>query len=89
MNPYQWSLAKQGSLKVENDSPKVQKQAEAKFVGVINQQIYNFNQFQYGTFWCSERHESTVSTVDVGYMCPRGLICPPALTLAKQMTTVH
>ena len=30
MNPHQWSFAKQSSLKVENDSPKVPKQAEAK-----------------------------------------------------------
>ena len=54
MNPHQWSLAKQSSLKVENDSPKVPKQAEAKRDGVINPQNYNFNQFQYGKFWCSQ-----------------------------------
>ena len=45
MNPHQWSVAKQSSLKAENDSPKVQKQAEAKRDGVINPQNYNFNQF--------------------------------------------
>ena len=27
MNPHQWSLAKQSSFKVENDGPKVPKQA--------------------------------------------------------------
>ena len=43
MNPHQWSLAKQSSLKVANDSPKVPKQAEAKRDGVINTQNYNFN----------------------------------------------
>ena len=37
MNPHQWSLAKPSSLKVENDSPKVPKQPEAKKDGVINQ----------------------------------------------------
>ena len=31
--------------KVENDCPKVPKQAEAKRDGVINPQNYNFNQF--------------------------------------------
>ena len=30
MNPRQWSLAKQRSLKVENGDPKVPKQAKAK-----------------------------------------------------------
>ena len=30
MNPHQWSLAKQSSLKVANDGQKVPKQAEAK-----------------------------------------------------------
>ena len=32
MNPNQWSLAKQSSLKVKNDNSKVPKQAEAKSV---------------------------------------------------------
>ena len=30
MNPHQWSLAKQSSLQVENDNPKVSNKAEAK-----------------------------------------------------------
>ena len=43
MNPRQWSLNKQRSLKVEKGGPKVPKQAEAKRDGVINPQNYNFN----------------------------------------------
>ena len=44
MNPRQWSLAKQISLKVANSVPKVPKHAEAKTDGVINpQNYYNFN----------------------------------------------
>ena len=43
MNPRQWSLAKQSSLKVENGGPKVPKRAEAKRDGVINLHNYNFN----------------------------------------------
>ena len=39
MNPRQWSLTKQSSLKVANDGPKVSKQAEAKRDGVINTKI--------------------------------------------------
>ena len=54
MNPHQWSWAKQSSLKIENDGQKVPKQAEAKRDGVINPQNYNFNQFLYGKFWCSQ-----------------------------------
>ena len=38
MNPRQWSLAKQCSLKIKNDGPNVQKQADAKRDGVINPQ---------------------------------------------------
>ena len=30
MNPRQWSLAKQRSLKIENGGPKVPKQAKSK-----------------------------------------------------------
>ena len=46
MNPHQWSWPKQSNLKIENDSPKVPKQAEAKRDGVINPKItisINFN----------------------------------------------
>ena len=34
--------------------PKSAKKAEAKRDGVINPQNYNFNQFWYGKFWCSQ-----------------------------------
>ena len=46
INPHQWSLSKQSSLKVEKDSPKVPKQAEVKRGGVITHKItisINFN----------------------------------------------
>ena len=43
MNPRQWSLAKQSSLKVEYRGPKVPKQAGAKRDCVINPQHDNFN----------------------------------------------
>ena len=35
---------------LKSDTPKMPKQAEAKRDGLINQQNYNFNQFQYGKF---------------------------------------
>ena len=55
-------------------SQKCQKQAEAKRDGVINPQKYNFNQFWYGKFWCSQNATNQPkSTVELGYMCPRGL----------------
>ena len=37
MNPHHLSSAKQSSLKIENDSPRVPDQAEAKRYSVINQ----------------------------------------------------
>ena len=40
MNTHQWSLAKQSSLKVENDRSKVPKQDKAKRDGAINPQIW-------------------------------------------------
>ena len=65
-------------------SQKCQKQAEAKRDGVINPQKYNFNEFWYGKFWCSQNATNQPkSTVELGYMCPRGLSGPPAVTLTK------
>ena len=45
LNPRQWSLAKQSSLKIKSDAQKVPKQAKAKRGGEINPQIYNCIQF--------------------------------------------
>ena len=45
MNARQWSLAKKGSLKVENGGPKVPKQAEGKRDHVKHLQNYNCNYF--------------------------------------------
>ena len=33
----------------------------------------------------SKRYESPKSTVELGYMCPRGLLDPPAVTLTKYL----
>ena len=65
-------------------SQKCQKQAEAKRDDEINPQKYNFNQFWYGKCWCSQNatHQPK-STVELGYMCPRGLTGPSAVTLTK------
>ena len=43
MNPRQWNLAKQSSLRVANGGPKVPKPAEPKRDGVINPQNNNLN----------------------------------------------
>ena len=60
MNPRQWSLAKQSSLNVENDGPKVPNQAGAKRDGVINPQNYNFYLiFIRKILMLSKRYEST------------------------------
>ena len=41
MNPRDWSMAKQSSLKVENWGPKVPKKADVKRDGVLSSQNYN------------------------------------------------
>ena len=70
--------------KLKIDAPKVPKQAEAKRDGVINPKNYNFNQFKHGKFWCSQNASNRPkSTVELGYMSPRGLTGPPAVTLTK------
>ena len=70
--------------KLKIDAPKVLKQAEAKRDGVINTQNYNVSQFQNGKLWCSlNATNQPKSTVERGYMCPRGLTGPPAVILTK------
>ena len=66
-------------------SQKCQKQAEVKRDDVINQQNYNFNQFLYGKFCCSQKATNQPkSNVELFYMCPRGLTGPPAVKLIKK-----
>ena len=70
--------------KLKSNDQKVPKQAEAKRDGVINPQNYNFNQFKTRKFLCSPNATNQPkSTVELGYMCPRGLTGPPAVTLTK------
>ena len=79
-------LGRKSSLKVENSGPKVQKEAEANKDGVhvINSKTYNLNEFNYGKFWCYQNAmNKPKSTVELGYMCPRRLTGPPAVTLTK------
>ena len=84
MHLRQWSLTKQSSWKVANGGPKEPNQTEAKRDGVINPQNYNSNKFHYGKFLCSQNATNQPkSTVELGYMCPRGLNGPPAVTLTK------
>ena len=64
--------------------PKVPKQANAKKDGVISPQNYNFNQFLHGKCWCSQNDSNQPkSTVELGYICPRGHTGAPAVTLTK------
>ena len=70
--------------KMKSDAPKVPKQAQAKRYSVINPKNYNFNQFQLWKFDGSKKTTNQPkSTVEPGYMCPRGLSRPPAETLTK------
>ena len=61
--------------KVKNVCPKVPKQGKAKRDGVLNPQNYNLNEFLTLKIWCSQNATNQPkSTVELGYMCPRGLI---------------
>ena len=63
--------------------PTIAELAEAKRDGEINPQNNNFNQFEHVKFWCSQNATNQPTTVELGYMCPRGLTGPPALTLSN------
>ena len=66
------------------DATKVQNQAEVKRDVAINPQNYNFSQFKHGIFWGSQNATNQLmSTIELGYMCPRGVTGPPAVTLTK------
>ena len=70
--------------KLKTNAPKVPKQAEAKRDGETNPQNYYFSQFQHEKFWCSQNATNQPkSTVELGYMCPRWLTGPLAVTLTK------
>ena len=77
--------------KLKSNDQKVPKQAKAKRDGVINPQNYNCNpiNFKHGKFLCSPNATNQPkSTVELGYMCPRGLTGPPAVTLTKYKQNV-
>ena len=64
--------------------PKMPKEAKAKRDGVINPQKYNFYQISTQNIWMlSNATNQPKSTAELGYMCPRGLSGPPAVTLTK------
>ena len=68
--------------KIEKWCQKVPKEATAKRDGVKNPQNYNFNQIlTQKIFMLSKATNQPKSTVELGYMCPRGLTGPPAVTL--------
>ena len=66
--------------KLKSDNQKLPKQAEAKRDGVITPQNNNFKQFYTENFDALKRYESTE---ELGYMCPRRVSGPPAVTLTK------
>ena len=72
--------------KLKSDAQKVPKEAKAKRDGVINPQNYNFNQIStQKILMVSNATNQPKSTVEFGFMCPRGLTGPPAVTLTKKL----
>ena len=69
---------------MRSDAKRVQNKVKPKRDGVINPQYYNFNEFKHGEFDVLKMLRiNPKSTVELGYMCPRELLGPPAVTLTK------
>ena len=85
LNPRQWSLAKQSGLKMWKVMPKVPKQGKSQ-KGWCNKPTKLQFHFilKHGKFLCSPNTTNQPkSIVELGYMCPRWLFGPPAVTLTK------
>ena len=65
--------------------PPPKKKAEGKRDGVISPQNYNLYNFKLKILMLSKRFKSTEVDRKIGYMCPRGLTGPPAVTLTKKL----
>ena len=64
-------MPKQGTCKAKRD-------------GVINPKYYNNTEFSTRKIWCSQHSTNQPkSTVQLGFMCLRGLLGPPAVTLTS------
>ena len=68
---------------LKNDAKKLRNQAEAKRAGVINPQNNSFYQFKQKILMLSNATNQPKLTVELGYICPRGLSGPQAVTLTK------
>ena len=70
--------------KVEKRRPKSAERSLSQRDGVVNQNNYNCNQILIQKIlMLSNATNQPKSTVELGYMCPRGLIGPTAETLTK------
>ena len=71
--------------KLKRYEPKVPKQAEPKchWDSVINHKMIISINFNTDNFDALNATNQSKSTVELGYMCPRGLSGPPAVTLTK------
>ena len=69
--------------KLKSDDPKVPKQAEAKRDGNKPTKLQFQTILTRKILMLSNATNQPRSTVELGYMCPRGLSGPPAVTLTK------
>ena len=71
--------------KLKSNDQKVPQQAEAERDGVKKpHKITILINLKHGKFWCSPNATNQPkSTVELGYMCPRGITGPQAVTLTK------
>ena len=69
--------------KLKSGDLKVPKQVEAKRDGVITHKITISINYNTEILMLSNATNQPKSTVELGYMCPRGLTGPPAVILTK------
>ena len=86
MNPHQLSFAKQSGFKSWECWPESAKTSWSQKGWCNKPTKLQFQSILYGKFWCSPNATNQQRpTVELGYMCPRGLTGPPAVTLTKKL----
>ena len=84
LNPHQLFLAKQRSFK--RLCPTCAKTSWCQKAYLVNPQFTISINFKHESFWCSQNAKNQLKlTVELGYMCPRGLSGPPAIRFQKLM----
>ena len=86
LNPRQWSLAKQSNSKSWKVIPKSVKSSLSQIGWCDRPTKLQFQSIlTLKILMLSNATNQPKSTVELGYMCPQGLLGPPAVTLTKKL----